>query len=73
MKTLTGTIHGNTIELNGNPGLPEGEMVEVSVRAVSRPAARGDGLLRCAGILSADWSPADDAILREIQQARQLI
>ena len=35
-------------------------------------AARGDGLLRCAGVLGADWSPEDDAILGEIEQARQL-
>jgi hypothetical protein len=35
MKPLQGIVHGNTIELADNPGLPEGEIVEIYVRAIS--------------------------------------
>jgi hypothetical protein len=39
MKPLQGIVHGKTIELAGNPGLPEGEVVEIYVRAIAgRPA-----------------------------------
>jgi len=35
IKALQGVIHGNTIKLAGDPGLPEGELVEIYVRVIS--------------------------------------
>lgn len=71
MKTLTGVIHGNIIELKENPGISEGEEVEISLRIITRLHDRGDGLRRCAGALEEEWSPDDDRILGEIQEERQ--
>ena len=71
MKTLTGVIHGNTIQLNESPDLAEGETVEISLRIILRQHAWGDGLRRCAGALAAEWSADDDRILDQIQQERQ--
>lgn len=70
MKMHAGVVHGNTIELSENPGLPDGEEVLVHV-LVSRPKReRGSGLLRCAGALADSWTERDDQILEELQRDR---
>ncbi len=70
MKTLTGVIHGNVIELKENPGLSEGEEVEISLRIIPRHQTWGDGIRRCAEASAVDWSAEDDRILEEIQRER---
>jgi len=53
---LRGVIHGKTIELDQEPGLPDGQSVSVTVQPL--PAKRlppGEGIRRSAGA----W--ADDA------------
>ncbi|MDB5386336.1 MAG: hypothetical protein JWM11_1982 [Planctomycetaceae bacterium] len=70
-KTLHGTVHGNTIELDGDLGIAEGQEVEVQVKVISRSSHKtGDGFLRTEGALADDveW----DAIMEEIYQARKL-
>ena len=70
MKTMHGKVHGRTIELNEDPGLTDGQEVEVQVRALATPGrASGEGLLRTEGALADDteW----DAIMEEIHQARK--
>jgi len=37
MTTLQGVIHGKTIELEREPGLPDGEAVSVAVQRLQRP------------------------------------
>jgi hypothetical protein len=69
MKTHTGVIHGNIIELNENLGLPDGEEVEIQVTA-KKKRQPGEGLRRCAGALANDWSAMDDQILAEIERDR---
>ncbi|MDA1231697.1 MAG: hypothetical protein O2856_13065 [Planctomycetota bacterium] len=69
MKTHTGVIHGNIIELSENPGLPDGEEVEIQVTP-RRRRQPGEGLRRCAGALAGDWSAMDDQILAELEQDR---
>ncbi len=72
MKTLTGIVHGNTIELSTHPGLPDGEEVEIQVVAVKKHTrSNGEGLRRCAGALADTWTEEDDRILREIDSDRQ--
>jgi len=71
MKTVSGVIHGNMIEIKGNLGLPDGEEVEIFVRSRSQRPSSGDGLLRCAGGMAEDWTSEDDRILAEIQQERE--
>jgi hypothetical protein len=67
---LRGVVHGNTIELQANPGISDGEEVEVVVRrATPQHRKPGEGFLRSEGALSNDdeW----DAIMEEIRQSRQ--
>ena len=70
-KTLHGRIHGRTIELDEDPGIPEGQKVEVTVTAPTSPNRRepGEGLLRTEGALAGDqeW----DEIVEEMQRDRK--
>ena len=70
-KTIHGTVHGRTIELADDPGVPDGQAVEVQVRVLDEPLRKpGDGFLRTEGALANDteW----DAIMEEIHQSRKL-
>ncbi len=70
-KTIHGTVHGKTIELDEEPGVAEGEEVEVTIRTISDPVVRrgGEGFSRTEGALADDteW----DAIMDEIYRARK--
>jgi len=68
MKTVTGIIHGKTIELTDAPNFADGAEVEIVIRP-SRPKRQpGEGFLRTEGALADDtvW----DGIMEEIQHAR---
>jgi hypothetical protein len=71
VKTISGKIHGRTIELSEDPGLQDGQNVRVQVTTLP-PATEpwGEGLRRCAGALADD--PEWDAIMDEIHEARKL-
>ena len=64
-------MHGRTIELSEDPGLAEGQEVEVSVRTVPATESRqpGEGLLGTEGALADD--PYWDDIMEEIYQERK--
>lgn len=66
---IHGVIHGRTIELQTDPGLGEGQPVEVLIRPAPLPAMPDDGIRRSAGALTDDahW----DSIMDEIYQSRQ--
>ena len=69
-KKLHGKVHGRTIELEEDLGVPEGQEVEVQVKALRQTAGKpGEGFLRTEGALADDseW----DAIMEEIYQARK--
>ena len=69
-KTLHGKVHGKTIELDEDPGVAEGQEVEVQVRVLPKTSRKpGEGFLRTEGALANDteW----DAIMEEIYQARK--
>lgn len=70
--TLRGVIHGNRIDLIDNPGLPEGEEVEIRIRELNKSSRSGASLDRCAGALAESWTDEDDRILAEIQNDRSL-
>lgn len=72
-KTLNGIVHGKTIELLDDLGMPEGETVRVVVCSTSPTSRRGEGFLRAAGVLADSWSEEDDRILEEIQCERSVI
>jgi hypothetical protein len=69
-RTIHGRVHGKTIELDEDPGVAEGQEVEVQVTLISRPSRQpGDGFLRTEGALADDteW----DHIMEEIHQDRK--
>jgi hypothetical protein len=67
---IHGIVHGNTIELRESPGVPDGQEVEVVVRAIEPGRPWGEGILRSAGVLSDD--PHWDDIMAEIQRERKV-
>ncbi len=67
---LRGVVHGKTIELANDPGLQDGQEVEVTLRPATKPELWGDGLRRAAGVLADSWQAEDDEILDRIQQDR---
>ncbi len=69
-KIMHGKVHGRTIELDEDPGVAEGQEVEVQVRVLPKTGPKpGEGFLRTEGALADDteW----DAIMEEIYQARK--
>jgi len=69
-EVIQGVVHGRTIELATDPGLQDGQVVEVTVRVVEPPTTWGEGLRRCAGALADSWTEEDDRILEEIRRER---
>ena len=69
-KTIHGKIHGKTIELDEDPGVAEGQEVEVQVRIVQPARKWGEGILRTAGALADD--PEWDTIMEQISQDRKV-
>jgi hypothetical protein len=69
-KTLHGKIHGKTIELDEDPGVADGQEVEVQVTIVAPARKWGEGILRSAG----GWEnyPEMDAIFQQIHRERRL-
>ncbi len=67
MVGIMGVVHGNSIELEENLGLPDGERVSVVVKRVLPP---GEGLRRSAG----GWADAGeelDAWLAQVYRDRE--
>lgn len=67
-RTIHGRVHGETIELDEDPGVAEGQ--EVEVQAISRsPRQPGERFLHTEGALADDteW----DAIMEEIHRDRK--
>ena len=69
-KTVHGKVHGKTIELDEDPGVAEGQEVEVQIKVVPPARKWGEGILRTAGALADD--PHWDAIMEEIHKARKI-
>jgi hypothetical protein len=70
-KTIHGKVHGKTIELDEDPGLADGQDVEITVRTVPPATGRrpGEGFLRTEGALANDqeW----DDVMEQIYQDRK--
>ena len=69
MTSIQGIIHGKTIELAEDPGIEDGQHVEVDVRIISPARKYGDGILRSAG----GWGghPELDTVMETIQLERK--
>ena len=66
---IHGVVHGKTIELKESPGVPDGQEVEVVVRAIDPGRPWGEGILRSAGAAT-DVLGFDEAFA-EIQRDRK--
>ena len=51
VKTTHGKVHGKTIELDEELGVPEGQEVEVQVRVLPSPPPMSEGLAKIYAIL----------------------
>jgi hypothetical protein len=67
---IHGVVHGNTIEVKGSLGVPDGQEVVLQVQVIPMPGTPGGGLLRTEGALANDeeW----DAIMAEIHRERKI-
>ena len=69
---IHGVIHGTTIELAIDPGLADGQAVEVEVRAATASDHKpGDGLRAAFGGWSDDPEGLDE-YLRDVRESRSL-
>jgi hypothetical protein len=70
-------VHGKTIELNEEPGLPDGQEVTVALQPLCQthnhtiPQPRGEGLRRSAGAWAEDGAGLD-AYLEWNRQQRKV-
>jgi hypothetical protein len=69
-EAVEGVIHGRMIELEIDPGLQDGERVEVVIRRAERPEAGREGARSAAGSL-AHFPPEYFEDLDEIVRARK--
>ena len=69
---LHGVIRGRTIELAEDAGLPDGQQVEIVVRAPAKPLDDTSWVARTAGALADVWDEEDDRILKQIHDDRKL-
>jgi hypothetical protein len=69
-KKLHGKVHGKTIELVEDPGVADGQEVELQMKVVLAARKWGDGIRRSAG----GWAdyPKMDAIMEKVHQQRKL-
>ena len=71
VRQIHGVIHGRTIELTEDPGVADGQQVEITIKTVANSRPWGEGLRRCAGAFATDWTEEDDRILEEFHQERR--
>lgn len=69
IKTAQGKIHGKTIELDADLGIPNGQQVEIIVRLAQPKESWGEGIRRSAGI--AAQVPCADEAFDQIARERK--
>ena len=69
-EAVEGVIHGKTIELVADPGLQDGEIVELVIRRAKPPRTWGEGIRATAGA-PAQMPPEYFSDLEEIVRERQ--
>lgn len=69
-KIFQGTIHGKTIKLDEDPGVSEGQLVEIQMKIIPSANSWGDGIHRSAG----GWAdhPEIAGVMEKIQRERKL-
>jgi len=67
--TIHGKVRGKTIELDEDPGIADGQAVEVIVRPAKPRQAWGEGIKRSAGIAADE--PDFDEVFEQIARDRK--
>ena len=69
-KKLHGIVRGRTIQLDEDPGVADGQKVELEIQVEPTSRRWGEGILRSAG----GWAdyPELDEIMERIHQERKL-
>jgi hypothetical protein len=71
VKTMRGIVHGKTIELPEETGLPEGQEVSVTLEPVSPKLPPGEGIRRSAGAWAEDAEELDKYLEWNRQQRKK--
>ena len=71
-RIIHGVVHGRTIELQEDPGVGDGQQVQIVLTAVPAAAGWGDGIRRSAGAAAdiPDFERAFGQIAEERRAAR---
>ncbi len=69
-KIMHGIVHGKTIELDQDVGVPDGQAVEIAIQMPAATERWGEGLRRCAGALAG--IPGLDDDMRQILEQRKM-
>ena len=67
--SVEGVIHGKTIELAADPGIANGQLVEVTIRPVVDRQAKIEAILRTSGSMADD--PDFETIMEQIARERK--
>jgi len=70
-RIIHGVVHGRTIELAEDPGVADGQQVEVVVKPLAPAKPWGEGIRRSAGALADSWTQEDDKTLAELHLSRK--
>lgn len=68
-RSMQGVVHGRTIHLSEDPGIADGQQVQIVVLSVASSEPWGDGIRRSAGA-AADVSGFDEAF-RQVERDRK--
>ena len=68
-KIMQGVVHGRIIELSEDPGVTDGQQVQIVLTAVPTQRSWGDGIRRSAG--AAAEIPSFDEACRQVEQQRK--
>lgn len=68
-RVIHGVVHGRTIELLEDPGVGDGQKVQVVLSVTPSEETPGEGIRRTAGALADD--PYWDAIMVEVHEGRK--
>lgn len=72
IRRVHGIVHGKTIEIEEELGLPDGDKVSIVIENSQSSLDKwGEGLKRCAGALVDEWTEEDDKILDDIYRSRR--
>jgi hypothetical protein len=69
-RVIEGVVHGRTVELSEDPGVSDGERVQVVLSSGSAEEDWKRAVMRTAGALADD--PDWDRIMAEVHQARKI-